>query len=94
MSSLKNVPILRIVSHRGLRTEYQVGLNGSTLRGRVVKTHSKGQTVWFTQFKDQRVEYYDPEWLARRNSRTVTLDINAPFMSQVKAAREAEKKAA
>jgi hypothetical protein len=83
MSKRHNI-VLRLVSKKGMRKEYQVLLNDVVLYGKVVETYSKGTKIWQTIWKDQVIDHYNPEWLARRNNRTITLDTNHPSMYQVK----------
>lgn len=85
-----HVITLVILSRRGCRTEYRVRLNNSLLQGKVVRSMSKGTETWRTSFRGRSVDLFDPEWLCRRNSRIVTLGLDHPSMSQVKARHEAQ----
>lgn len=81
--------VLRVISRRGCRVEYQLVFNETTLIGKVVRTRSKGQIRWTTHFKNQSVDRYDPQWLCRRNSRIVKVPNDHPSMWDVPAEAEA-----
>jgi len=68
----------------GFRTEYQLKFNGNLLFGKIVHTRRKGNEVWQTHWKDKSVDRYDPQWLCRKNGRSVTVPIDHPSMWHVK----------
>jgi hypothetical protein len=82
--------VLVVLMTRGCRTVYQVKLNGKPLFGRVIKSRSKGKITWRTVWNDKSVPLYNPEWLAHRNSRSVSIPLDHPAMSQVKEQVEAQ----
>lgn len=88
--SKQHTIVLRVIpdSRRGCRVEYRVVLNGNELYGKVVQTMSKGHEVWKTIWNGQELDHYNPEWLARRNGRIVTLGDNHPSMKQVVARKQ------
>lgn len=65
--------VLRVVKRSGFRVDYQLVLNEHTLVGKVIRTMSKGKEVWWTVHKAERLPYFDPQWLSRRNGRIVNL---------------------
>ncbi len=85
--------VLRIVSHRGCRTEFVMLLNNQQLQGKVVRSMSKGKETWKTSFRGRSIDHFDPEWLCRRNSRIVTLGLDHPTMKQVKERHDAQEAA-
>ena len=87
--------VLRILSSRGCRIEYSVVLlinddKEIMLPGKVVRSKSKGKTTWKTSCRGKSVDLYNPEWLMRRNSRSVTLGLDHPAMYQVKARHDVQ----
>lgn len=75
--------VLRIVEKRGVRTVYRVVLNNVELRGKVVKTSKRGTVSWSTEKGDDKLDHYDPQWLAHRNGRKIVVPIEHPAMAQV-----------
>lgn len=81
----KKFVVLRVVSRRGCRTEYEVIYNDRVLRGRVLHTRRDGKMVWETAYQGQSVPCYNPEWLCHRNGLSVNLK-GHPSMRQAEAA--------
>lgn len=85
--SHKHQVVKRIVSRRGVRTDYKIVVNGRELKGRYVTTMVKGEKVSRTEFKNQSVPYYNPKWLLARNGVT---NINLEGHPCMREAEEAE----
>lgn len=86
--------VLVIKAKRGFRTEYQVKFNDHLLKGSVVKTRRKGKEVWITSFGTKSVDRYDPQWLCRRNNRSVKVPLDHPSMWGVRQAQADQQEAA
>lgn len=78
------------ISKKGFRTEYRLKFNGTELYGKVVHTMRKGVRIWQTQWNNKSVDRYDPQWLCRKNNRSVSVPLDHPSMWNVKQAKEQE----